>query len=248
VQGEAGILGNVANPSQGLNGAGFNFGQLYTDHANSPMLNQILMTATKPVDATATGYSFGFTGQALYGSNIRVNHYLGIDTFSMAADRDQINFAQGFLAAHLPLLAAGGVDVKLGPYVSPQGRESLDPSGNPFHSRSDIDNYGTTFNHTGILTTTHVNTTLDLNLGLDTGDLEHDPIKSERLDRQDHAQAFVERAISCRPDDSIRSESALVVEFTRLVPPFDQPRTTEQGRKRTILASRYLSVRLTIVR
>lgn len=170
VQGEAGVLGNSANPSQGLNGLGFNFGQLYTDHANTFLLNQILVTVTKPVDPNATGYAFGFTGQALYGSDMRVNHYLGIGTFSMAADRNQVNLVQAFAAAHLPLLAAGGIDVKLGLFVSPQGRESLDPAGNPFYSHSYIDNYGTTFNHTGILTTTHINSTADFYLGIDTGE------------------------------------------------------------------------------
>ena len=48
VQGEAGILGNAANPSQGANQDGYNFGHLYTDHANEVQLNQILMTITKP--------------------------------------------------------------------------------------------------------------------------------------------------------------------------------------------------------
>ena len=87
----------------------------------------------------------------------------------MAGQRNQINLVQGFVAAHLPLLTAGGVDVKLGLFVSPQGRESLDASGNPFYSHSYIDNYGTTFNHTGVLTTTHVNAALDVYLGIDTG-------------------------------------------------------------------------------
>ena len=168
-QGEAGIVGNGANPSQGLDRSGFNFGQLYTDHANTPLLNQLLITITKPIDPAASGYAFGFTGQALYGSDIRINHYLGIDAFGMAGQRNQINLVQGFVAAHLPLLTAGGVDVKLGLFVSPQGRESLDASGNPFYSHSYIDNYGTTFNHTGVLTTTHVNAALDIYVGIDTG-------------------------------------------------------------------------------
>ena len=53
-QGEAGILGNSLNPSQGINGAGYNFGSLYEDHANTPLLNQILLTATKVIDPKAT--------------------------------------------------------------------------------------------------------------------------------------------------------------------------------------------------
>ncbi len=168
-QGEGGILGNSANPSQGLDRSGYNFGSLYTDHANTPILNQVLLTVTKPIDPKATGYAFGFTGQAIYGSDMRFNHFLGINAFSMGNDRNQLNVVQGFLAAHLPLLTSGGIDVKLGLFSSPQGYETLDPSTNPFYSHSYTYNYGVTFNHTGILTTTHLNDTFDLYLGIDTG-------------------------------------------------------------------------------
>ena len=168
-QGEVGILGNSANPTNGANGDGYNFGHLYTDHANEPQLNQILMTLTKAVDPKATGYAFGFTAQGLYGSDMRSNHFLGIGTFFMGSDRNQLNVVQGFVAAHLPLLTAGGIDVKAGLFSSPQGYETLDPSTNPFYSHSYTYNYGVTFNHTGVLTTTHINPTFDLYLGVDTG-------------------------------------------------------------------------------
>ena len=169
VQGEAGILGNTLNPSQGLNREGYNFGSLYEDHANTPILNQILLTATKAVDPKATGYAFGFTLQGLYGSDMRSNHFLGIGTYFMGRDRNQLNVVQAFLAGHLPLFTAGGVDVKLGLFTSPQGYETLDPSTSPFYSHSYTYNYGVTFNHTGILTTTHINPKLDIYLGVDTG-------------------------------------------------------------------------------
>ena len=41
------------------------------------------------------------------------------------------------------------------------------------------------------------------------GRREHNPFRSDRSERQGHAQAFESGAISCRSDDSIRSESAL---------------------------------------
>jgi hypothetical protein len=168
-QGEVGILGNSANPSNGANGDGYNFGHLYTDHANEPQLNQILMTLTKPIDPKATGYAFGFTAQGIYGSDMRSNHFLGIGTFFMGSDRNQLNVVQGFVAAHLPWLTAGGIDVKAGLFSSPQGVETLDPSTSPFYSHSYTYNYAVTFNHTGVLTTTHINPTFDLYLGVDTG-------------------------------------------------------------------------------
>ena len=169
VQGEAGILGNIDNPNQGPNGSGYNFGHLYTDHANTPLLNQVLMTVTKAIDPKETGYAFGFTAQGMYGSDMRQNHFLGIGTFFMGRERNQLNVVQGYGAAHLPWFTAGGMDVKAGLFSSPQGYETLDPSTSPFYSHSYTYNYGVTFNHTGILTTTHINPTFDLYLGVDTG-------------------------------------------------------------------------------
>ena len=177
VQGEAGILGNSLNPSQGVNGEGYNFGQWYTDHANELQLNQVLVTVTKPVDPKPVdpkpgdpkpgdpkpaGTSVGFTLQGLYGSDTRYNHYLGIGDTFMGSERNQLNVTQAFLAAHLPLFTAGGVEVKAGLFTSPQGFETLDPTLNTFYSHSYTYNYATTFNHTGIFTTTHLNATLDI--------------------------------------------------------------------------------------
>jgi hypothetical protein len=160
---EGGILGNGANPANGQN-----IGHLYTDRANTPLINQALLTLTKAIDPKATGYAFGFTAQALFGSDERFNHYLGFADSNITG-RNQFGLVQGYGAAHLPWFTEGGVDVKVGLFSSPQGYETLDPSTNPFYSHSYTYNYAVTFNHTGILTTTHVNNTLDLWLGVDTG-------------------------------------------------------------------------------
>lgn len=70
---------------------------------------------------------------------------------------------------HLPLLTAGGIDVKVGQYSSPLGSETINPSTNPFYSHSYIFNFGVPFKHTGVLTTTHVNPVFDFYLGIDSG-------------------------------------------------------------------------------
>ena len=160
---EGGILGNVANPADGQN-----VGHLYTDRANVPLINQVLFTATKAIDPKATDYAFGFTLQGLFGSDERYNHFLGLGD-SFITSRNQLGVIQAFGAAHLPWFTAGGVDVKAGLFTSPMGFETLDPSTSPFYSHSYIYNYGVTFNHTGVLTTTHINPTLDFYLGVDTG-------------------------------------------------------------------------------
>ncbi len=51
---EAGIMGNPSGPADGLN-----FGQLFTDHANQVQLNQLLLTANKPLDPKDPGLPVG---------------------------------------------------------------------------------------------------------------------------------------------------------------------------------------------
>ncbi len=169
VQGDGGIIGNPANPTQGLNHQGFDFGSLYEDHANTPILNQILLTVTKPVDPAAKGYALGFTLEGLYGSDLRFNHFLGIGDQFLGADRNQLNIVQAHVAAHLPWFTTAGIDLRVGLFTSPQGYEGLDSSKNPFYSHSYTDFYATTFNHAGFFSTTHVSPTFDLHFGVDTG-------------------------------------------------------------------------------
>jgi putative OmpL-like beta-barrel porin-2 len=160
---EGGVLFNPDRPADGQN-----FGHLYTDHANQAQLNQVLLTATRPTDPNAKGYDFGFDFQLMYGSDVRYNHYL--EQFqNLITQRYQLGIVQADILAHLPWLTSGGIDAKIGEFPSIMGMETLDPSTNPFYSHSYIYNYGVTFFHTGIITTTHVSPMLDLWLGVDTG-------------------------------------------------------------------------------
>src|SRR5690242_5331884 len=59
---EGGFMGNPSRPADGLN-----FGQLFTDHANQFQLNQILLTANKPLDPKDADYQWGFKVQFMYG-------------------------------------------------------------------------------------------------------------------------------------------------------------------------------------
>lgn len=143
-------------------------GDLVTDHANQATLNQLLLTVQRAPDPKATGYDFGFAVQLLYGSDARYYHFLG-ELDRDISDRYQLSFIQANVSAHLPWFTAGGVDAKLGQYPSPLGFEVIDPAQNPFYSHSFIYNYGVPFLHTGFQTTTHVNDTLDVILGMDSG-------------------------------------------------------------------------------
>jgi hypothetical protein len=147
---------------------GINFGQLFTDRANTPLLNQALITAQRPLDPKATGYDVGFKLQAMYGTDARFTHYLG--EFDESIDAiGQLTFVEANLQFHLPWLTPGGVDVKIGQYPTLEGIEVIPGPDNPLYSHSYIFNFGIPLVHTGVLTTTHVNGWLDVYAGVDTG-------------------------------------------------------------------------------
>ena len=163
LQVEGGIQGNGDRPADGLN-----YGRLFDDKANTVLLNQVQLTLTRPINSAATGYDVGFTLQGTYGSDVRYLHYLGEFT-NVTSNRGQVTLLQANVLLHAPWLSAGGIDFKLGQFVTPIGYETIDPSTNPFYSHSYIFNYGP-FQHTGLLGVWHFNPTLDIYGQVDTGE------------------------------------------------------------------------------
>ena len=161
---DAGFNLNPMRPSTGLN-----FGQLFTDHANTATLNQLLLTANKPLDPKNSDFQWGFKLQFMYGSDARFTQYLGEFNNVDPGSRYQLDVVEANALFHLPVLTSGGVDLKVGQYSTPLGYETIDPSTNPFYSHSYIFQFGLPFEHTGFLTTTHVSDLLDIYAGLDTG-------------------------------------------------------------------------------
>jgi len=161
---DAGIMGNPSGPSDGLN-----FGQLFTDHANQVQLNQLLLTANKPLDPKDSDYQWGFKVQGMYGSDARYTQFLGELNRVDPNQRYQLDVVEANVLVHTPWLGAGGMDWKIGQYPTPLGYETIDPSTNPFYSHSYIFQFGLPFKHTGGLAVTHVNDILDVYAGIDTG-------------------------------------------------------------------------------
>src|SRR5689334_5087843 len=161
---EAGIMGNPSGPADGLN-----FGQLFTDRANQVVMNQLLLTANKPLDPKNSDYQWGFKVQFMYGSDARYTQYLGELNRVNPDARYQLDVVEANVLAHLPWLTEGGIDLKVGQYPTPLGYETIDPSTNLFYSHSYIFQFGLPFKHTGALTITHVNGMLDVYSGFDTG-------------------------------------------------------------------------------
>ena len=161
--GPAGITGNPAGPNDFLN-----FGHLFTDRANQIMMNQLLLTAQKPIDSKAPTVNFGFDLQLLYGTDARYTHFIGELNY-LTDSRYQLDIINANVQVHLPYLVAGGIDLKVGQYPTPLGYETIDPSTNPFYSHSYIFKFGLPLKHTGGLAIAHVNPMLDLYGGMDSG-------------------------------------------------------------------------------
>ncbi|GAC1346675.1 MAG: porin [Acetobacteraceae bacterium] len=145
-----------------------NFGQLFNDSSNRPILNQVLGTISRDVDPKATSVDIGFKLQLMYGSDSRITHMLGVFD-QLIHDRNQLDVGEASITARIPQLFANGLDLKAGIYPTPMGVELIDPKTNAFYSHSYIFNYGLPFKHTGVLATAHVSDLLDLYLGVDTG-------------------------------------------------------------------------------
>jgi hypothetical protein len=159
---EGGVVVNSGSPSNGEN-----FGQLFTDGSNTFQLNQVLVTAQRTPDAKVP-YDVGFALQALYGTDGRYLHYVGV-LDRVTNMRYQPAILQANLQMHTPWLFASGIDLKAGMYSTPVGYEVIDPSLNPFYSHSYIFNFGIPLEHTGVLAIAHVNDMIDIYVDVDSG-------------------------------------------------------------------------------
>ena len=160
---DAGIMFNGDDPTNGIN-----FGHVFTDRANRPVLNQIALTAQRDIDPKASTVDFGFKLQGMYGSDSRATHFFG-ELDNSPKTRNQFDIVEANVQAHLPFLTKGGIDIKVGQFTTPLGQEVIDPTGNFFYSHSYIFQFGLPYKHTGVLTTTHVTPMLDVYLGYTTG-------------------------------------------------------------------------------
>ncbi|HEY1736715.1 MAG TPA: outer membrane beta-barrel protein [Methylovirgula sp.] len=145
-----------------------NFGRLFDDKANEPLLNQATLTVMRPIDPSSKNIDFGFKLELLYGSDARYTHFLGECDYCIG-NINQFDVVEAWGQVHLPYLAAGGIDVKAGQWVTLLGSEVIDAPSNIFYSHSYIFNYGIPLKDTGVLAVAHVNDTVDIYAGAITG-------------------------------------------------------------------------------
>ena len=161
---DAGISGNLTNyPSSGLD-----YGQLYTDKANSPQVNQVLLSVGKAVDPKATDYDVGFKVQGMWGTDARYTH------FSKLLDKTtrgpmQFDIVEASVDAFTPWLTEGGINWQAGLWPTLLGYETIDTSTNPFYTHSYIYNFGLPVKHSGVNAIVHATDALDVYVGITAG-------------------------------------------------------------------------------
>jgi hypothetical protein len=160
---ESGFSGNPAGPSDHQN-----FGRLFDDRSNEFVMNQAAITAERALDPKV-GFDWGFKLQLLFGTDARYIHSLGLLDHAMRSSLYQPDISEAYLNLHLPILTEGGIDVKLGKFVTLEGAETIDPRTGPFYSHTYIFNFGIPLNHTGALFTLYATKWLNLVAGVTRG-------------------------------------------------------------------------------
>ena len=160
---DAGTNINPDSPDNNIN-----FGQLFTDRANSFRMNQANIALEQDIDSAASTFNWGWRIEGMYGTDARFTHTVGL--FDRATNSPyQWDLVEGSLSGHFPVIFGGGIDVKAGIYPTPIGYEVIDANANFFYTHSYIFNYGIPLKHTGAYATAHVTDMIDIWAGVDTG-------------------------------------------------------------------------------
>ena len=160
---DSGMTVNPASPQDNQN-----FGRLFDDRANEPLLNQIVINFERALAPQPGEFDWGFKLQLMYGSDARVIHSLGL-LDRTAHEIPQPDLVEAYLNLHFPVITDGGLDLKIGKFVTLEGAETIDPHTNFFYSHTYIFNFGIPFNHTGALATFHATKWLDVMAGVTRG-------------------------------------------------------------------------------
>ncbi len=161
---DGGVTFNPASPQSNQN-----FGRLFDDRANEPLLNQVVINFERALAPQPGEFDWGFKLQFMYGSDARFIHSVGLFSDTASTSILQPDLVETYLNLHFPVITDGGLDLKLGKFVTLEGAETIDPRTNFFYSHTYIFNFGIPFNHTGALATFHATKWLDLYSGITRG-------------------------------------------------------------------------------
>ncbi|MDP9003188.1 MAG: porin [Verrucomicrobiota bacterium] len=160
---DTGITVNPSAPQDNQN-----FGRLFDDRSNEFVMNQAVITAERALNPKV-GLDWGFKLQLLFGTDARYIHSLGLLDHARRGSLYHPDIPEAYLSLYFPIFTEGGVDLKLGKFVTLEGAETIDPRTNPFYSHTYIFNFAIPFNHTGALFTLYATKWLNLVAGVTRG-------------------------------------------------------------------------------
>jgi hypothetical protein len=85
-------------------------------------MNQAVITAERALDPKV-GFDWGFKLQLMFGTDARYIHSLRLREHQAGTGLYQADVPEAYLSLHLPVLTEGGVDVKVGKFVTLEGAE-----------------------------------------------------------------------------------------------------------------------------
>ncbi len=160
---EGGITGNPNDPDDHQN-----FGRVFDDRSNEPMLNQATVTVERALAPEPGKFDYGFKFQAGGGSDGRFINTLGtLENVSNGIIQPYVVEAYGNL--HLPFGPEAGIDFRFGQFATLLGAETIDPRTNYFYSHDYIFNFGIPLQHLGGLFTVHASPIIDIYAGVTRG-------------------------------------------------------------------------------
>jgi hypothetical protein len=160
---DVGITVNPGTPQDNQN-----FGRLFDDRANEPLLNQVGVDVERALVPQAVQFDWGFKVQFMVGSDARFTHSLGrFDRTSNATI--QPDLTEAYLNLQFPFTSETGLNLKIGKFATLEGVETVDPRPNFFYSHSYMFNFGVPGTHTGLLGTFHLANWFDLYAGITRG-------------------------------------------------------------------------------
>src|SRR6266567_7012132 len=159
-----GITFNPASPADNQN-----FGRFFDDRVNEPLLNQLVINFERALAPQPGQFDWGFKLQFMYGSDARFIDSLALFSNTAGTSIVQPDLPEAYLSLHFPFISEGGLDLKLGKFVTLEGAETIDPRTNFFYSHTYIFDFGIPFNHTGGLAIFHATKWLDLYSGITRG-------------------------------------------------------------------------------
>jgi len=143
-------------------GNGVNFGVYPNYKADQWMGNQYYLIFEKPLKQTDE-VNFGFRVDNLFGNDWQFTYMQGL--FNRAFPNGSFagyDMPQFFAEVHLPILTAGGLDVKGGRWYTITGFEVVPAADRMLLSLPYSFTYGQPFTHVGVLTTLHLTDRIDL--------------------------------------------------------------------------------------